>query len=71
MITMFICVCNALPEETVRTLAREGMSFEEIQAVTGCSSCCGSCREFAEAVIEQSRHLPGSRSSTLPVLSMA
>ncbi|MFU8833007.1 MAG: bacterioferritin-associated ferredoxin [Wenzhouxiangella sp.] len=48
---MYVCVCNALKEETVRTLADEGLSFEEIQQVTGCSATCGSCLEFAEALV--------------------
>lgn len=67
---MFICVCHALPEQTVRTLAREGMSFEEIQAVTGCATCCGSCREFAETIVLESRSMPTS-GPALPVLAIA
>lgn len=67
---MYICVCNALPEQTVRTLAREGMSFEEIQAITGCSNCCGSCKVLAETVVAESRCTSPS-SMTLPTLQMA
>ncbi len=66
---MYICVCNALSEGTVRTLAREGLSFEEIQAVTGCSNCCGSCRELAESVVAECRGIPVI-SNTLPALQM-
>ncbi len=67
---MFLCICNALPEQTVRSLAREGMSFEEIQAITGCSNCCGSCREMAEVIVAESRLTP-ARSTSLPVMSLA
>jgi bacterioferritin-associated ferredoxin len=49
---MYVCVCNALKEDMVRALAREGYSFSEIQAVTGCAENCGSCHEFAESLVE-------------------
>lgn len=48
---MYVCICNRLREDTVRSLAEQGMSFEEIQAVTGCSNTCGSCRMFAEELV--------------------
>ena len=48
---MYVCICNRITEGTVRTLAEEGLGFDAIQAMTGCSSTCGSCREFAEEVI--------------------
>ncbi len=67
---MYICVCNALPEQTVRTLAREGMSFEEIQAITGCSNCCGSCKEMAETVVAESRGIP-MPADALPIMQLA
>ncbi|HMA98709.1 MAG TPA: (2Fe-2S)-binding protein [Wenzhouxiangella sp.] len=51
MLAMYVCVCNQLKEETIRSLAEEGLGFDEIQALTGCSSTCGSCREYAEDFI--------------------
>lgn len=48
---MYVCICNQIKEGTVRALAEEGLGFDEIQALTGCSSTCGSCQEFAEQVI--------------------
>jgi len=61
---MYLCVCNAITVDTVRDLAAEGLSFEEIRALTNCSGSCGSCLEFAESVVDQSRR--GGRPS-LPV----
>ena len=61
---MYICVCNAITVDTVRDLAAEGLSFEEIQALTNCSGSCGSCLEFAESVVDQSRRSSGP---TLPI----
>jgi bacterioferritin-associated ferredoxin len=48
---MYVCICNRIKEGTVRALAEEGLGFDEIQALTGCSSTCGSCQEFAEELI--------------------
>jgi bacterioferritin-associated ferredoxin len=53
---MYVCVCNAINAETIRTLATEGLSFDEIRALTNCAGNCGSCLEFAESLVEQSRH---------------
>jgi bacterioferritin-associated ferredoxin len=50
---MFICICNRLREAELRSLAEEGLGFDEIQAVTHCGTTCGSCREFAEDLIAQ------------------
>lgn len=55
---MFVCICNRLRESEIRSLAEEGMSFEDIQALTNLSSVCGSCREFAEEVVSGALHLP-------------
>jgi bacterioferritin-associated ferredoxin len=61
---MYVCVCNAITVDTVRDLAAEGLSFQEIQALTNCSGSCGSCLEFAETIVDQ--HRRGSL-ATLPV----
>lgn len=52
---MYVCVCNAISADTVRDLAAEGLSFEEIQALTNCSGSCGSCLEVAERIVDQTR----------------
>ena len=49
--TMYVCICNRLKEDMIRSLAEQGMGFEEIQAITGCSNTCGSCRAFAEELV--------------------
>ena len=48
---MYVCICNRLREADVRSLADEGLGFDEIQSLTNCGAVCGSCREFAEEVI--------------------
>jgi len=49
--TMYVCICNRLKEDMIRSLAEQGLGFEEIQAITGCSNTCGSCRSFAEELV--------------------
>lgn len=63
---MFVCICSAVREETLASLADEGLSFEEIQAVTGCSATCGSCLEHARSLVH-SRALPHFAVPTLPL----
>lgn len=64
---MYVCVCNAVTERTVRELVSEGYhTLNEIQALTGCSDTCGRCREHAEAVIEASLARPAR--PALPVI---
>ena len=67
---MYVCVCNALKEETVRLLAAEGLSFEEIQDITGCAGSCGSCLEFAESLVRRSQ-AQVSRSNVIPLMAVA
>ncbi|NBB91671.1 MAG: (2Fe-2S)-binding protein [Gammaproteobacteria bacterium] len=67
---MYVCVCNAVTERTIRGLVADGYhSLNEIQALTGCSDSCGRCREHAEAVIEASLARPSR--PTLPVLGLS
>lgn len=65
---MYVCICNRLNEDTIRSLAEEGLGFDEIQAMTGCSSTCGSCREFAEELIG-SVHAQAPTVTPLPILA--
>lgn len=48
-----MCICNQLRESDLRLLAQEGLGFEDIQGLTNCATVCGSCREFAEAVVSE------------------
>ena len=50
---MYVCICNRLRESELRSLAEEGLGFEDIQALTNCAAVCGSCREFAEDLVSQ------------------
>lgn len=64
---MYVCLCNAVTERTIRNLVADGYdSLPEIQALTGCSNTCGRCTEHAEAVIEAALARPAA--PTIPVL---
>jgi bacterioferritin-associated ferredoxin len=64
---MYVCVCNAVTERTIRELVADGYhSLNEIQALTGCSGTCGRCADHAEAVIEASLARP--KRAVLPVI---
>ena len=47
---MYICLCNAVTDHDIRREAASGVhSFNELQARTGCSDCCGCCEQQARA----------------------
>ncbi len=51
---MYICMCNAVTDHTIRREAADGVrTFAELQARTGCSDCCGCCEREARATFDQ------------------
>lgn len=51
---MYVCLCHGVTERHIRAAAAEGVpSFEALQEKTGLSSCCGACRDHAEATWQQ------------------
>lgn len=51
---MYVCVCNAVTEHTIRQAAADGVrSLEELQMHTGCATGCGCCALMAEEVLRQ------------------
>lgn len=49
---MYVCICNAVTEKTIREAAAAGVrSLAELTRVTGCSGECGSCADLAEEVL--------------------
>ena len=64
---MYICVCQAVSDQDIHcAVARGAGTFEDVQAQTGCTTCCGCCeaeaRELAETAIESRR-----RTAALPI----
>jgi bacterioferritin-associated ferredoxin len=51
---VYVCICHGISDRRLREVVSSGVrSFEELQARTGVSTCCGSCEPTARAVIEE------------------
>ena len=69
---MYICLCNAVTDHDIRREAADGVrSFDELQARTGCSDCCGCCEQEARSTLAlavENSSLSGS-TGRLPVVT--
>ncbi len=53
---MFICLCNGIPEESIRQAVREGAhTLEDLSARLGVATGCGGCALLAEEIIDEVR----------------
>ena len=53
---MIVCVCNAITEDELRELARDGARTpEDAYAVLGQEPQCGSCLCYAQELIDEAR----------------
>jgi bacterioferritin-associated ferredoxin len=51
---MYICMCNAVTDSDIRRAAADGVHhFNDLQARTGCSDCCGCCEQEARATLDK------------------
>jgi bacterioferritin-associated ferredoxin len=49
---MFICICHAVTDSTIRQAVRRGASsFRDLSFETGCGTQCGSCVSHAREVM--------------------
>lgn len=52
---MYVCICKAVSDHDIRHAVAEGACcFEDVQARTGCATCCGCCEPEAREVCEAS-----------------
>lgn len=57
---MFVCICQAVSDRTIREAAARGVTtLEALAAETGTGTCCGACRPFALQILEE--HAGGAR----------
>ena len=48
------CLCKGVTYgATIDAVNGGADSFEKVQAQTGCSTCCGKCREFIERFVAE------------------
>ncbi|MBI3396485.1 MAG: (2Fe-2S)-binding protein [Spirochaetia bacterium] len=49
-----ICVCRSVTEAQIRKAVEDGArDFDAVQAVTGCSTGCGTCESLVRETIER------------------
>jgi len=67
---MIICVCNAIREDELRAVARDGAT-EPLAAYNalGCEPLCGCCLDCAQDVIDEERKRPARHSRASVVLT--
>ena len=52
---MYVCICNAVTERQIEAQIADGAdSFEQLQQQLQVATCCGSCRDAAEACLARS-----------------
>lgn len=50
---MYICICNAVTESSIRTAVRAGArNIFDLIVRTGCSTQCGCCSDLATEILE-------------------
>jgi len=67
---MIVCVCNAIREDEVRAVARNGAN-EPLAAyeALGCEPICGCCLDYAQEVIDDEQRKPARRNRSSVVLT--
>ncbi len=49
---MYVCICKAVTEHELRRAIAQGAEcFEDLQARTGCATCCGCCEDEARRLL--------------------
>ena len=67
---MYVCICNAVTERTIRDAARAGVrTLDELSRRTGCSDCCGSCADLAAEILAETHGK--TRTLDLPLIAAA
>lgn len=51
---MFVCICNGISDKDLRASFDEGArTAPELQMKTGCGTCCGSCLEMLDELVNE------------------
>lgn len=51
---MYVCLCTAVTDSEIREAADRGMhDLDGLTDALGVGACCGSCRETAQAIIDE------------------
>ena len=53
---MYVCVCNAITDKQIRKAAASGVqTVRELQSQLGVAAGCGSCKDAAAEILQESR----------------
>ena len=64
---MYVCLCNQVTDRQIREAARSGCRrLEDLRGRLGVASCCGSCADLAEELLEETTADTGPLSLALP-----
>ena len=56
---MYVCICNAVTDSHIADALDAGARYvDDLTHSLGLGSCCGTCVELAEAVIDSHRRSP-------------
>ena len=53
---MYVCLCNAISDSDIRDAVHKGVDdIETLQEELGAGTVCGSCREYTEHLISETK----------------
>jgi bacterioferritin-associated ferredoxin len=53
---MYVCICNAISERKIHQAAAQGArSLDDLQAMLGVATGCGTCAQFALECLDEAR----------------
>ncbi len=68
---MYVCVCNAVTERTIHQMVANGCTaLSEVQAMTGCADCCGTCHDYALEVLDRALATHNKTRPSMPVIRL-
>jgi bacterioferritin-associated ferredoxin len=53
---MYVCICKAVTDKEIRRARAAGVdTLDDLQETLGVASCCGSCADTAQSILNESR----------------
>ena len=69
---MYICVCHAVTERTLRKAVRDGASsINDLSYLTGCGTQCGSCVQSTREILDSELNVMGQAPSVVELKVVA
>ena len=64
---MYVCLCNKVTDRQIRDAARRGCSrLNDLRSELGVASCCGSCGDMAQEILDEQNAYDAMVTLTLP-----